>query len=49
MAWVDLDKLVGRVLAGQLHNGVTALGILSAYAARQGGFTALRDAEAPEC
>jgi 8-oxo-dGDP phosphatase len=49
VAWVDLDELVGRVLAGQLHNGVTALGILSAYAARQGGFTALRDAEAPEC
>ena len=49
VAWVDLDELVGRVLAGQLHNGVSALGILSAYAARQGGYTALRDAEAPEC
>jgi ADP-ribose pyrophosphatase len=49
VAWVDLDELVARVLAGQLHNGVSALGILSAYAARQGGFTALRDAEAPEC
>ncbi len=48
-AWVDLDEVVARVLAGQLHNGVTALGILSAYAARQGEFTALRDAEAPEC
>jgi len=49
VAWVDLDEVVARVLAGQLHNGVTALGILSAYTARQGGFTALRDAEAPEC
>jgi ADP-ribose pyrophosphatase len=49
VAWVDLDELVAKVLAGDLHNGVTALGILSAYAARQGGFTALRDAEAPEC
>jgi ADP-ribose pyrophosphatase len=49
VAWADLDELVARVLAGQLHNGVSALGILSAYAARQGGFTALRDAEAPEC
>jgi ADP-ribose pyrophosphatase len=49
VAWVDLDELVARVLAGQLHNGVTGLGILSACAARQGGFTALRDAEAPEC
>jgi ADP-ribose pyrophosphatase len=49
VAWAGLDELVARVLAGELHNGVTALGILSAYAARQGGFTALRDAEAPEC
>jgi 8-oxo-dGDP phosphatase len=49
VAWMGLDELVARVLAGELHNGVTALGILSAYAARQGGFTALRDAEAPEC
>jgi 8-oxo-dGDP phosphatase len=49
VAWAPLDDVVARVLAGQLHNGVTALGILSAYAARQDGFTALRDAEAPEC
>jgi 8-oxo-dGTP pyrophosphatase MutT (NUDIX family) len=48
LAWVSLDEAVARFLAGELHNGVTAIGILSAYAARQGGFTALRDADAPE-
>ncbi len=48
LAWVSLDEAVARFLAGELHNGVTAIGILSAYAARQGGFTALRDTGAPE-
>jgi 8-oxo-dGTP pyrophosphatase MutT (NUDIX family) len=48
LAWVSLDEVVARFLAGELHNGVTAIGILSAYAARQRGFTALRDADAPE-
>jgi ADP-ribose pyrophosphatase len=48
LAWVSLDEAVARFLAGELHNGVTAIGILSAYAARQRGFTALRDADAPE-
>jgi 8-oxo-dGDP phosphatase len=46
--WLPLDQAVARVLAGDLHNGVTALGILSAYATRQDGFTALRDADAAE-
>ena len=48
LAWLSLDQAVARFLAGELHNGVTGIGILSAYAARQGGFTALRDADAPE-
>jgi 8-oxo-dGDP phosphatase len=48
LAWVPLDQAVSRILAGDLHNGVTALGILSAYAARQDGFTTLRNADAPE-
>jgi 8-oxo-dGDP phosphatase len=48
LAWVPLDQAVARILAGDLHNAITALGILSAYAARQDGFTALRDADAPE-
>jgi 8-oxo-dGTP pyrophosphatase MutT (NUDIX family) len=42
--WAPLDEVVRRFLAGDLHNGVTAVGILSAYAAHQGGFAALREA-----
>jgi 8-oxo-dGTP pyrophosphatase MutT (NUDIX family) len=48
VAWVPLQEAMERVFAGELHNGVTALGILSAYAARRDGFGALRDADAPE-
>jgi 8-oxo-dGDP phosphatase len=48
LAWVPLDEAVARILAGDLHNGVTALGILSAYAARQNGFSKLRGTDAPE-
>ena len=48
VAWVSLQEAMERVFAGELHNGVTALGILSAYAARRDGFGALRDADAPE-
>jgi 8-oxo-dGTP pyrophosphatase MutT (NUDIX family) len=33
VAWVPLAEAVAAVQAGDLHNGVTALGILSAYAA----------------
>jgi hypothetical protein len=39
---------VARFLAGDLHNGVAGVGILSAYAASQNGFAALRSADAPE-
>jgi ADP-ribose pyrophosphatase len=45
--WVPLRAVVGLFLAGDLHNGVTAVGILSAYAARQGGFPAPREAALP--
>lgn len=48
VAWVPLDEAVTRLLAGELHNGVTGVGILSAYAARQEGFTGLRAPDAPE-
>jgi 8-oxo-dGTP pyrophosphatase MutT (NUDIX family) len=48
LARVPLETAVARVHAGDLHNGVTALGILSAYAARQDGFAMLRDPDAPE-
>ncbi len=48
LRWVDLDTALHRLMAGDLHNGVTAVGILSAYAARCGGFAGLRPADAPE-
>jgi 8-oxo-dGDP phosphatase len=48
LAWVPLDEVVARILAGDLHNGVTALGILAAYAARHDGFSTLRGTDAPE-
>ena len=47
-AWLPLDEVARLLLAGELHNGVTAVGILSAYAASRNGFAALRDADAPE-
>jgi ADP-ribose pyrophosphatase len=47
-AWLALDEAVRKVLAGELHNGATALGILASYAARSEGFDRLRLADAPE-
>jgi 8-oxo-dGDP phosphatase len=47
-AWVPLERAVQLFLAGELHNGVAAVGILAAYAARQGGFAMLRKAGAGE-
>jgi 8-oxo-dGDP phosphatase len=47
--WVPLHQAVRLFLGGDLHNGVTAVGILSAYAVQQGGFAALRgDMPLPE-
>jgi 8-oxo-dGTP pyrophosphatase MutT (NUDIX family) len=46
--WLPLEVAVGRLTSGELHNGVTAVGILSAYAAQQDGFAGLRPADAPE-
>jgi ADP-ribose pyrophosphatase len=46
--WVPLDEAVALFLSGDLHNGVTAVGILSAYAARGDSFSALRGPDAPE-
>ncbi|MBO0775840.1 MAG: NUDIX hydrolase [Actinobacteria bacterium] len=46
--WVPLAAAVSGFLAGDLHNGLTAVGILAAYAVRQGGDTVLRAADAPE-
>jgi 8-oxo-dGDP phosphatase len=46
--WAPLDVVVSRFLAGELHNGVTAVGVLAAYVARQGSFAELRGTDAPE-
>jgi 8-oxo-dGDP phosphatase len=46
--WAPLDVVVSRILAGNLHNGVMMIGVLTALAARQDEFTALREADAPE-
>jgi ADP-ribose pyrophosphatase len=40
--WAPLDTVVSRFLSGHLHNGVLAIGVLAAYAARHGGFGDLR-------
>jgi 8-oxo-dGDP phosphatase len=47
-AWVPLEEGVRKVLAGGLHNGVAALGIMAGYAARSEGLDRLRPADAPE-
>jgi 8-oxo-dGDP phosphatase len=47
-AWVPLADAVQGALSGDLHNGVAIVGILSAYAAREDGFRALREAGEPE-
>jgi ADP-ribose pyrophosphatase len=44
--WAGLDEALEAFIAGDLHNGSTAVGILSAYAARSSGFTGLRPADA---
>ena len=46
--WVPLHQAIRLFLAGDLHNGVTAVGILSAYAVQQDGFAALREDMLPE-
>jgi 8-oxo-dGDP phosphatase len=45
--WLPLDDAVRKVFAGELHNGVAALGIMAGYAARADGFATLRAADAP--
>ncbi len=46
--WAPLDAVVSRFLAGELHNGVTAVGVLAAHVVSRGGFAALRGTDAPE-
>jgi 8-oxo-dGDP phosphatase len=48
-AWIPLPEAVAGVLAGNLHNGVAAIGILAVYAASTGDLPGLlRPADAPE-
>jgi 8-oxo-dGDP phosphatase len=48
-AWIPLPEAVAAVLAGNLHNGVAAIGIMSLYAASTGDLPGLlRPADAPE-
>jgi 8-oxo-dGDP phosphatase len=46
--WAPLDVVVSRFLAGELHNGVTAVGVLAAFASLTGKFAELRGTDAPE-
>ncbi len=48
VSWVPLTEAVRGVLAGELHNGVAIVGILSAFAAHADGFVTLRVASEPE-
>jgi 8-oxo-dGDP phosphatase len=46
--WAPLEAVVSRFLAGELHNGVLAVGVLAAYAALQDGFAGLRGVDVAE-
>lgn len=46
--WIPLHEAVGHFLSGDFHNGVTAVGILSAYAAHQGGYEMLPEGDFPQ-
>jgi 8-oxo-dGTP pyrophosphatase MutT (NUDIX family) len=46
--WAPMDSVIAAFLAGELHNGVAAIGVLAAYAARHGEFAGLRGTDAPE-
>jgi 8-oxo-dGDP phosphatase len=48
VAWVPLSAAVQGALAGDLHNGVAIIGILSAYVAHGNGFRTLRQPDEPE-
>jgi len=48
LGWLPLDEAVGKVFAGELHNGPAALAIMAGYAARSEGYDRLRPADAPE-
>ncbi|HEX2774452.1 MAG TPA: NUDIX hydrolase [Micromonosporaceae bacterium] len=47
VAWMDLDRAVGMVLAGEITNAACVAGLLAAAWVRDAGFDALRPADAP--
>jgi 8-oxo-dGDP phosphatase len=46
--WLPLDEAVGKVFAGELHNGPAVLAVMAGYAARSEGYDLLRPADSPE-
>jgi 8-oxo-dGDP phosphatase len=46
-AWFGLDEVRDAVLAGRLHNPSLVVGVLTACAARDAGWSTLRPADAP--
>jgi 8-oxo-dGTP pyrophosphatase MutT (NUDIX family) len=46
--WVPLEEAVGKIFAGELHNGPAILALLAGYTARSQGYSGLRPADAPE-
>jgi len=46
--WLPLDEAVGKIFAGELHNGPAVLAIMAGYAARSEGYVRLRPADSPE-
>jgi ADP-ribose pyrophosphatase len=47
ITWVPLEDAVSGVLEGRLTSPSTVIGVLAAYAARAGGWSTLRPADAP--
>lgn len=45
--WISLDDLHAAVLAGQIHNPSTVIGVLAAHASRAAGWSTLRPTDAP--
>jgi ADP-ribose pyrophosphatase len=45
--WVDLEGARRAVLTGRLHNPAAIVGILTAWSAREDGWSTLRPSDAP--
>lgn len=47
VSWLPLEEAAERVMAGEIENGMAAVGLLAADRAARHGFTGLRPADAP--